>query len=343
MNMNQETIVRCLQQRASIDEQQKLEQWLNEKPSHQSYFDQIESVWQSAECVPSELNFDSGKAWDCILSKISISAEGSGKGSTKGSRESSTESVVVPLWSQSWIRVAASVVLAIGVGLGVYFQLDTSPADSIAITETTGAGSVQEVQLPDGSLVTLMPFSSVSYTSDFASKRELTLTGGAFFEIKKANGQPFAVSTKQIEVAVLGTEFLVKESKNRTEVFVEGGSVSISSKTTAEAEVLTSDEGAYLDSSSGLIKPFAASDNILSWKSGVLEFNNVQLTKVLEDIGKHYNVSIQLKNSNIGKCHLTSRFDNKSIDEVLQVLELVLNIEISSDNANEYLISGKGC
>ncbi len=327
MNINQETIVKCLQKKASIDEQEKLGQWLNEKPSNQSYFNQIESVWNAADCIPSEANFDSNRGWDCIYSKISTSQD----------------DTVVPMWSRSWIRVAASVVLVIGVGLGVYFQLVIPPAEEMAMIERSSAGVVEAVRLPDGSLVTLMPFSSVSYSADFGGEREVILNGGAFFEVQNTDDRPFEVITEQLEVTVLGTEFLVKESKHRTEVFVEKGSVSVNSITTTNGEVLTADQGVYLDNSTGVIQPFAPSDNILSWKSGVLEFNNVQLTRVLEDIGKHYNVSIKLKNSNIGKCHLTSRFDNKSIDEVLQVLEVVLDIDINSSNPNEYLISGKGC
>ncbi|MEQ9299636.1 MAG: FecR domain-containing protein [Cyclobacteriaceae bacterium] len=327
MNINQETIVKCLQQSASIDEQKKLKQWLIEKPSHQSYFKQIEAVWKNADLKPSEVNFDVSQAWNTINSKIS----------------SSEEVNVVPMWSQPWVRVAASVVLVLGIGLGVYFQLATPSADSMAMVEMTSSDVPQELQLPDGSRVTLMPFSSVSYSSDFGHEREIMLTGGAFFEVRKSNDQPFVVNVEKLEVTVLGTKFLVKESDQRTEVFVEEGSVSVSPNANNGEKILTAEQGVYLDNSSGIIKPIAITDNILSWKSGVLEFNNVQLTKVLQDIGTHYNVSIRLKNSNIGKCHLTSRLDNKSIDEVLQVLELVLNVEISASSTNEYLISGKGC
>lgn len=327
MNINQETIVKCLQQTASIDEQAKLKQWLTEKPSHQSYFDQIESVWKNADFEPSELGLDFSQAWDVINSKTS-----------------SSENVkVVPMWSRPWIRVAASVVLVLGIGLGVYFQLATRSVDSMAMVEMTSSDVPQEVQLPDGSRVTLMPFSSLSYSSGFINEREILLSGGAFFEVKKSNDQPFIVNAEKLEVAVLGTKFLVKESGQRTEVFVEEGIVSVSPYANDSKNILTAEQGVYLDNSSGIIRPIAATDNMFSWKSGVLEFDNVQLTKVLEDIRTHYNVSIKLKNSNIGKCHLTSRFDNKSIDEVLQVLELVLNVEISTSNTNEYLISGKGC
>lgn len=328
MNINQEIIVKCLQQRASIDERSQLEQWLNEKSSHKAYFEQISTVWDQADCNVDKVDLDPELAWNCITSKIS----------TSSAKE------IIPNRFENWLRIAASIVLILGIGLGLFYFQSSPSVDAVSVVNTSSASEVREVLLPDGSSITLMPHSSISYVEDFKNSREVDLAGGAYFDIQKMDGKPFNVNIDELGVKVLGTRFMIEQSDESTLVYVEEGKVEVGLVDQSFKSIVTADEGVYLDRLTSSIQSIETStDNMLAWKSGVLEFDNVRLTEVLKDIGKHYNVNVKLKNSDIGKCHLTSRFDNKSLDEVFEVLEIVLNIEIKRSSQNEYLISGKGC
>ena len=142
---------------------------------------------------------------------------------------------------------------------------------------------------------------------------------------------------------VLGTRFLVKSDQRRTEVFVEEGRVEVGLPASNTKKTVGANQGVFVENNQTAIVELAGTANILSWKTGILEFENTKLVEVISALNKHYSVKIKLKNSDIGRCHLTSRFDNKSIDEVLQVLEVVLDVKIRATVQNEYLISGKGC
>ncbi len=72
---------------------------------------------------------------------------------------------------------------------------------------TPGGGQYQLV-LPDGSKVRLNSASSLKYPTIFnGNKRQVELTGEAYFEIKENKRMPFVVKTKKVDVTVLGTEF----------------------------------------------------------------------------------------------------------------------------------------
>ncbi len=96
-----------------------------------------------------------------------------------------------------------------------------------------GTGSGRAIDLPDGSRVTLEKGSKLYYAADFSSddkaKREVYLTGEAFFEIKKNAARPFYVYTSTVITKVLGTSFRVEAypSASKATVTVKTGKVSV--------------------------------------------------------------------------------------------------------------------
>lgn len=79
------------------------------------------------------------------------------------------------------------------------------------IVETKKASKTKLV-LPDGSTVWLNSGSKLSYQNMMskADKREVTLTGEAYFDVTRNPKRPFIIHTSSIDVKVLGTEFNVK-------------------------------------------------------------------------------------------------------------------------------------
>ncbi|MES1159390.1 MAG: FecR domain-containing protein, partial [Bacteroidota bacterium] len=72
-------------------------------------------------------------------------------------------------------------------------------------------GSRSYIELPDGSRLWLNAGSKVQYAAAFADgKRELTLSGEAYFDVKHDPAHPFIIHTGRLDVKVLGTTFNIK-------------------------------------------------------------------------------------------------------------------------------------
>ena len=103
--------------------------------------------------------------------------------------------------------VAASFTLL----MGALFLLNRPQEISIE----TGYAETEMIYLPDSSTIHLNAESQVSYSEKGWNKsREISLTGEAFFEVKR--GSNFEVRTENGSIQVLGTSFNVR---SRNEVF----------------------------------------------------------------------------------------------------------------------------
>lgn len=143
------------------------------------------------------------------------------------------------LWRHLSYRVAAAVlipVLAVAAWWGVsVYMTGRDEAGRVAdlITVTVSAGESKTVLLPDGSRVTVRS-GVMTYSGDFVENRRVGLNGEALFDVAKkyaADGepQPFAVSTGNLTVNVLGTVFKVSEQsgEDKSIVALYEGSVSV--------------------------------------------------------------------------------------------------------------------
>jgi transmembrane sensor len=110
-----------------------------------------------------------------------------------------------------WIAAASVLVLATGAFL--YFGLSRkTTAAPIAPTVVAAKRGVRSfMELPDGSKLWLNAGSKVVFSDNFsAGKRELTLSGEAFFDVKHDELHPFIIHTGRLEVRVLGTSLNVR-------------------------------------------------------------------------------------------------------------------------------------
>ena len=76
----------------------------------------------------------------------------------------------------------------------------------------------------------------------------------------------------------------------------------------------------------------------------VFEFSNMPFGKVAAYIAKAYRVKFIIENSKLENCTITTRFDNASLEEMLDVMGVTLTFEYEIDKTkNQVIISGDGC
>ena len=85
-----------------------------------------------------------------------------------------------------WAAIAASVVVLVGIAAYALFVPST--------VTLTAEATPQIYHLTDGTVVTLAPHSSISYTDDC---RHVRLTGKAFFDIHHDSANPFTITDEE--------------------------------------------------------------------------------------------------------------------------------------------------
>ena len=184
-----------------------------------------------------------------------------------------------------------------------------------------------EIFLSDGTTVYLNAGSSLRYPVKFIEglDRHVFLVGEAFFDVREDKAHPFVVSTSEMDVTVLGTEFNVTaypEDQFISTVLVEG-SVNLSNTKTerkAEVEEIQLSPGFKADWSvvhGKAVLNQVDTDIYTGWIEGKLVLKNLPFNTIIKKLERHYNVEIVNSYSALDAQIFTATFDVESIDEVL--------------------------
>ena len=308
---------------ATEAELQQVEAWLTLDKGNAALLDKWKQAWKHADAMADFAAIDVDKNWLQVQSKIQ----------PKKAKQ-------VFLLPKIW-RVAAAILLIATVAfLGREFMNSSAgEMQTLMAASLNGEAAV----LPDGSQVWLKEGSSITFPEEFSSEqREVTLKGEGFFEVAHNPEQPFIVKAKQTETRVLGTSFNLNASQEgeRIELVLMTGKVRFS--TQEEVVVLAPGDQVVIDEGGKLSKKENSNGNFLAWKTGTLVFENTPMKQVMEDIANAYGISYEFENTAFMNCPLTTRFENESIENVLQAIEALFDIEIEENNGT-YIIKGNGC
>lgn len=223
------------------------------------------------------------------------------------------------------LKVAAIVAVFITASIYYLFQ-DT--------TVKAAYGQTKEVTLPDGSYVLLQAGSQISFNKrDWANERKLSLSGEAYFSVKK--GSKFQVLTPAGKVQVLGTKFNVIDRDNCFEVACITGKVSVSLKNKQEEKILV--KGFYtrkIDNT--LTEPESYQiDKITQRLNGKFAFDKSKLQEVFNELERQFDVKIEYKGDQ--NRLFTGYFSNKDLDKALKMVCIPMDIEYQIHNKSVIL------
>jgi len=183
-------------------------------------------------------------------------------------------------------------------GVIAYKASNEKPSTILFNTLTTPRGGQYKVILADGSRVRLNASSSITYPISFSEKeRNVTITGEAYFEVAKVPNSPFKVKVYDMEVEALGTHFNINaytdESSIRTTLLK--GSAKLT-KNTVSGLVQTSQQGQYNQDGAFTLLKTVDTNEVVAWKNGMFQFNNVDLKAAMRQISRWYDVDVQYDN-----------------------------------------------
>lgn len=321
-------IVKELSGENSAEDQKRLRVWLNEDKENQRIFDSYQATWNEMDRVNGKSSREVDVEWARLENEIDFEAS-----APKATQRSLFGTVY---------RYAAALLFVVFAGFAVYYFLNHQGTEQL-VAEV----QIQEVELSEGSKVTVNSNSKLSYPTTFEKdRRVVSLSGEAFFEIAKDPDRPFIIHAGEIQIEVLGTSFNVKayENHNEIEVTVSTGKVAVYRLGNPDEKVvlIKGQKAIFYKSTTKIETSINDNINFQAWKTKQIIFEDTPLPEVVHIINEIYKSDLKLIGTQLNECPVTTTFDNQSLKSVLNVLENTLDLKIEQ-KGNAFEISGEGC
>jgi len=272
-------------------------------------------------------------------------------------------------WKGNWLRFAAMLLLMSGIGFGLYenkhytalFQAIIAPivenASGPEMVEVTNRSvDIKLVNLPDGSSVVLKRNARITYPVTFAkNKREVSLSGEAFFEVVKNPAQPFLVYAGSMVTKVKGTSFSISanDAEDEVKLVVKTGVVEVSAReqgrrsasSVSEKRILEANEQVTFNQKSRIMSTKMLDKPVLIGlpvEKQDFEFRRTPLNEVFASLEKTYGVTIRVNKAAISNCTLTAKLGDEPVLEKLEMICAVVNAKYESRNG-VVIITSEGC
>ena len=212
--------------------------------------------------------------------------------------------------------------------------------DLALITKSNPAGQKSRIQLPDGSTVFLNAESLIAYSKNFQHNRRVALKGEAFFEVKTDSLHPFSVATGRLVTTALGTSFNINafDEDAKLEVILVSGKVKVEDKITKGSLLLDPNESVKVQ---GVDPAFEKRtlDNLAEtfWRNGIIWFSETPFQEVVTALERWYDVDFAIAGEP-REFRCSGKFENQSLEEVLESLSYTAGFEFAIENKQVKLI-----
>lgn len=307
-NIPYELIARYLAGECNEDEKLQVQEWSR---LHPDLMAEISDIWQQ---IPSdEFNPDVEQALLHVSDRIEVKKKS------------------FPKRLFMWAGSAAAVILLFVSIIGIrHWSASENIFQNTLLTLNTNEKETLEYTLPDGSKVWLNQSSILRYPETFAADlREVYLEGEAFFDVSPDVEKPFVIHANNTLTQVVGTSFGLRAVKDGDEVIVtvSTGIIRFSTEENSESiEIRQGEQGICEPKQRRLEKNADPDPNLLAWKTRTLVFRQTPLLEVAAVIEDVYHTPISVDDSVAG-LQLTSTFDQLSLEEVIRIIEMTLQIE----------------
>ncbi|MBI1182017.1 MAG: DUF4974 domain-containing protein [Alphaproteobacteria bacterium] len=243
-----------------------------------------------------------------------------------------------------WLVPAAAGVVAVAVALAVVPQLRGLIATP-SVEYETARGQFREVQLADGSTVTLDAATdlTVRYSDD---RRQVHLKhGSALFDVQHDPARPFAVAGGGRQVTVLGTKFEVSRIGSEFSVAVARGKVAVRSTRAGEANLILAkgEEATYGADEGGPVRDTVDPEMVGSWRHGQLVFDHASLGRVVDRLNRYYaGVKISIADKRTAALPFTGVLKVGDVHATVSDLAALLRLKYDDRGTAILLFADKG-
>jgi len=295
----------------------EFEQWLRTSPLHRVVYYRLNAAWQEA-----------GR-----LKALGTSTQGLSTLEQRDERPGATR-------PKRFAAAAGTAIALIAGGYAVYNLQSFFPE-----RYSTVVGGLQAVPLPDGSRVTLNTDSTLRVSLNAAQRRIDLDKGEAFFEVAKDPLRPFVVTAGKKRIIAIGTQFSVRRDGDEVRVAVTEGTVryegepqertkaglvqpTLQAKETTKipsTEILMLAAGTTARSEAGSVlvqqEPIPELEQHLTWRSGVLTFDDTPLQQAVTEFNRYNARKIVIRDAPLGALRVGGIFRATKLEAFVHLLE----------------------
>lgn len=343
--------------RPTREDEAKWQHWMSQYPDKIALINRAKEIVRAIGVESTELSaFEKRAAIRNIIAKLRT---------TEPLVEATAQT---PFFQQSWLRYAASLLLLCGLAWGIMSRKEARLVDYEELVTSTDEQLIEKLNttdkpirllLEDGSEVTLDPGSKISYPEHFNSqKRELYLSGEAFFSIAKLPSRPFYVYANEVVTKVLGTSFYVRSYQNEKEVSVtvKTGRVAVFTRSDPTLDKKLSEKelkGVVIEPNQQIVvvresvritKSLIAQPELITENGTTFqfEFDEVPVSNVFSEIQKAYRVDIIYDKNIMDGCPITANLTDLSLYEKLDLACKAVGAHYELIDGR-VIIEGEGC
>jgi transmembrane sensor len=305
---------------------------LKANPDKQALLEEYRKLWDSVESVSEAASYDLDAEWGLLHPKLPGYETGKAEIRTGRSRS---------LLYFSY-RIAAVLVIGLVLTFSWFYLNRMAGMEKVVATD-----EAVEVVLEDGTRLAVNRNSSIRYKKRFGEgERKVFLSGEAWFDVARDTTRPFVIDAGAALVEVLGTSFNVSAYKENpvVEITVESGMVALSAKENHKDLIVmkAGSGGTYHKSQKELTLVPSSDPNNISWKTRDLFFDGSSLQEVADLVNRVYDANMVIVNPDLLSCEITVTFNDQSLEAILKVLEMTLDLDIAQ-SGDEIRLDGKGC
>jgi len=295
----------------STENQAELDAWINQSAAHEVAYLRLEAAWNRAE----------------RLAALRPSKKGRAGGASSN-------------W-KTLLRVAAGIVFvaALSVGGAAYYL---SPKGTVY---TTPVGGHRTLLLSDGSRIELNTDSILRLES---GERTVSLERGeAYFDIKHDAAHPFSVRTANHRVIDVGTVFVVRNDAGKTQVTLVEGEARlefIDDPHRPQSALLTAGDVAVAtaDKVSITKEPVRNLTKELSWRRGVLVFDNTPLAEAANELNRYNTQKLIVADNAVGRTRIDASIPVNGVEVLARIARDVFGVRVETRGNEVILLCGNG-
>lgn len=307
-----ELISRYLGGTATEAEIDQVKAWAAVKPANAQLLEEWKQLWQQSADSAMYEQIDLEAEWDRMRQQMN---------------RRPVETLIIRRYV-GWWKWAAAILMMAGTAWWAftYHRKVVLPAGYNQVT--LSRGQRMQLVLADGTKVWLNGNTVLRYPSAFGTeKREVEITGGAYFEVAEDATAPFIVKTPDYAIRVLGTEFRVLAYPGNpvsVTTLVKGAVQIEGYSSTGKIQVLKAGHEAVFSRENKTMS-IQASDltRSMQLKGEALSFKGITMGELAQKLEIIYGIKIRLGDDSLRNLKFTGKFyDDETVWKALDVIRL---------------------
>ena len=238
-----------------------------------------------------------------------------------------------PRPARVWSRlgaVAATLLLALGVGSTILWSLTPSEAYATAV------GERRTVRLPDGSTIELNTDTQVIVRYRLGARAIELVRGEAMFHVVK-DSRPFAITTSSGRIEAQAADVSVRARDDRADVTVKDGAVLAESSDASAAggrTALGPDTEASLTPAGAAVQAVAPDEvaRRLAWQHGEIAFNGQTLAEAVAEFNRYNVRKITVADRATGALRVGGYFQTADVDGFVAAVTRTFPVVVSAQS-----------